>query len=363
MLLAFSATLLLAKDPLAFIGTYTGEKSKGIYVADFNESTGKLGELRLAGEIKDPSFVAIHPSGKFLYAVTESGGSVSSFALDPSNGSLKFLNKVSSKGNGPCFVNVDKTGKNALVANYGSGSVAVLPINSDGSLKESSSFIQHTGKGSDPQRQRGPHAHSVNLSPDNRFAIVADLGLDKVFVYKFDADKGIITPNDPPAYEGKPGAGPRHFSFAPDGKHAYLINEMGLSITALDWDASKGVLKEIETVSTVPTGVTGPANSTAEVLVHPSGKFVYGSNRGHDTMAAFKVGAGGKLTLIQNISTQGNVPRNFRIDPSGKYLIAANQKTDNLVVYAIDQNTGMLKPNGSTGQVGGPVCIRFLERK
>ncbi len=363
VLALLAVSLLNAKDPLAFIGTYTGEKSKGIYVAEFHEANGQLGKLTLAGEIKNPSFVAIHPNGKFLYAVTETGnGSVSAFALDPTSGALKSLNSVSSKGNGPCFVTVDKTGKNVLVANYGSGSVAVLPLNADGSLRESSSFIQHKGKGADPKRQDGPHAHSVNFAADNRFAIAADLGLDKVFVYKFDADKGTITPNDPPAFDTKPGAGPRHFSFAPDGKHAYVINELASTITALDWDGKKGILKEIETVSTLPADFKG-TNSTAEVLVHPSGKFVYGSNRGHDSIVVFQVQTGGKLKAVQHIPTQGHVPRNFRIDPTGKYLIAANQNSDNLVVYGIDGTSGQLKANGSTGQVGSPVCIRFLERK
>ncbi|NDF01139.1 MAG: lactonase family protein, partial [Verrucomicrobia bacterium] len=277
----------------AYVGTYTGKKSQGIYMFTFNAATGEVGKPELAGEAVNPSFLAFHPNGKSLYAVGEvndvagkKGGGVSAFAIQP-DGKLKLLSQHSTVGAGPCFVTVDKSGKVALAANYGGGSVVALPIRPDGSVGEHTGFVQHEGK-SVTKRQSQPNAHSVNVSPDNRFAFVADLGLDKVLIYKLDPAKGTLTPNDPPFAAVAPGSGPRHFAFHPSGKFAYLINEINLTMTAFSYDAAKGALKEMHTVSTLPAA-DGPGPkpgwSTAEVVAHPNGKFLYGSNRGHDTIA------------------------------------------------------------------------------
>jgi 6-phosphogluconolactonase len=259
-------------------------------------------------------------------------------------------------------LNADASGKNVLVANYGGGSVACLPIGDDGRLKEHSSFIQQKGGSVDKSRQEAPHAHSVNLDKQNRFALVADLGLDEVLVYRFDAEKGKLTPNDPPAAKVKAGSGPRHFDFHPSGKHAYVINEMALTVTAFDYDADRGTLKEIQTVSTIPDGDRSRKGlSTAEIRVHPSGKFLYGSNRGHDTIAVFSVDEStGKLERIENEPTQGKTPRNFFIDPTGKYLLAENQDSHTIVVFRIDAKNGKLEPTGDKLEIPSPVCIRMI---
>lgn len=349
-------------NDIVYVGTYTKGESKGIYGFRFQAGTGKMEPLGLMGETPNPSFVAIHPNRRYLYAVGEGGkeGTVSAFAIEPGTGKLTFLNKVSSRGGGPCFVKVDATGKNVLVTNYNTGSVAVLPLKDDGSLAESSAFIQHTGSSVNPARQKGPHAHSVNLSPDNRFAIVADLGLDRIFVYRFDAAKGSLTPNDPPYVAIKPGSGPRHFAFHPNGRFAYALSEMAGTVTAFRYDAKRGVLTEIETVSNLPKDFTG-SNISAEVQVHPSGKFLYASNRGHDSIAVFAIDQRkGTLTPIEHVSTQGKFPRNFAIDPTGSYLVAANQNSNNIVVFRIDAKTGRLTPTGQTFEVSSPVCVRFM---
>jgi 6-phosphogluconolactonase len=321
----------------------------------------------VAAEVKNPSFLAIHPNHHFLYAVSEvpsvdgkPGGAVSGFALDPKTGSLTPLNSSSTKGAGPCHLTVDRTGKDVLAANYSGGSVCVLPLTPDGKLGPATTFIQFQGSSVNPERQKEPHAHSVNLDAANRFAFVADLGTDKVMVYRFDPDKGTLTPNEPAAYNGTPGAGPRHFAFHPDGKHAYVINELASTITALEYDAAKGLLKALKSVSTLPEGWKGNS-TTAEVQVHPSGKFVYGSNRGQDSIAVFTVDPKtGDLTPAGHASQGIKVPRNFGIDPSGKYLIAANQNGNSLVVFRIDQSTGALTPTGSTVEVPSPVCVKMI---
>jgi 6-phosphogluconolactonase len=355
-------------DHLAYIGTYTNEKSKGIYVFWFDSKTGKMTPIGLAGEIANPSFLAIHPNRQFLYAVSEVNtfdgqktGSLSAFRIDKNTGTLTLLNTVASKGTAPCHLSVDKTGKNVLVANYGSGSVAVFPVDAGGKLKEASAFVQHTGSSVNPKRQAGPHGHSINLSADNRFAVAADLGLDELLVYKFDAGKGTLEPNNPPFIKMAPGSGPRHFAFHPNGKFGYAINEMLSTVTAMSWDAKSGSFKELQTTTTLPADFKGN-NSTAEVQVHPSGRFLYGSNRGHDSIAVFSIDPNkGTISLTENASTQGNTPRNFGIDPTGSYLIAANQRTNNLVVFRVDQKTGKLTPSGQTFEVGSPVCVRFMK--
>lgn len=371
-LLLTSSIRLAARPPakgklLLYIGTYTGQYSKGIYAYRFDASSGRLAPLGLVAETTNPSYLAIHPSRRFLFAANEvsddngnKSGAVSSFAIEPKTGKLTLLNSVSSRGADPCYVAVDKTGKYVLVANYSSGSVAAFPIGDDGRLGEASAFIQHTGHGTNPERQEGPHAHSINLSPDNRFAVAADLGLDELIVYRFDATKGSLAAHDPPFAKVNSGAGPRHFDFHPRAKFAYAINEMGSTITAFAYDAAAGALKELQTVSTLPKDYSG-SNDDADIHVNPSGKFLYGSNRGHDSIAVFAIDPDkGTLTLVEHASTQGKTPRNFGIDPSGNYLFAANQDSDNIVVFRIDSKTGRLTPTGQTIEVPSPVCVKFV---
>lgn len=349
-----------------YLGTYTNQKSKGIYRCELDLVTGKLSTPMLAVETPSPSFLAIHPNGRFLYAANEVGtfegektGAVSAFAIDPKTGNLTLLNQQSSRGSGPCHLVVDRQGKNVLVANYGGGNIASLPIDSDGKLGKATSFVQHKGTSVDKRRQQAPHAHSINLDSANRFAFAADLGLDKVLIYRFDAAKGTLTPNDPPAASLAPGAGPRHFAFHPGGKYAYVINEMLCTVTGFAYDAERGALKEVQTITTLPHEVR-KGYSTAEVVVHPSGKFLYGSNRGHDSIAIFTIEPkNGLLTAIGHEPTKGKMPRNFNIDPTGKYLLAANHATDNVVVFRIDPLTGKLS---AVHEISAPtpVCVRFL---
>jgi 6-phosphogluconolactonase len=353
-----------------YVGTYTNGKSEGIYLLEMNLATGELADRGLAAKANSPSFVAIHPNRQFLYAVTESSnfqgkptGAVGAFAIDEGSGKLTLLNQQPSGGAGPCHLIVDPSGKNVLVANYGGGSVACLPIDEEGRLEPPSSTIQHTGSSVNPNRQKEPHAHSINLDPAGRFAFAADLGVDKIFIYKFDAAKGTLTPNDPPSAAVEPGSGPRHFAFHPSGKFTYVINEITLTVTAFSYDSARGALTPIETTSTLPPDAKGQGFSTAEVVAHPSGKFLYGSNRGHDTIAAFAVDQKtGKLTRIENEPTQGKTPRNFAIDPTGRWLLAENQGSDTIVVFAINQETGELDASGVKVDVPSPVCVRFLTK-
>jgi 6-phosphogluconolactonase len=350
-----------------YVGTYTGsagkETSQGIYLLDLDLSSGKLGPPRLAGKAVDPSFLAIHPNQRFLYAVSErSGGAVVGFSINSMTGMLASLNQQSSRGAGPCHLVVDRGGRNVLVANYGSGSVACLPIGDDGRLARASSFIQHQGSGAIPSRQKGPHAHSINLDAAGRFAITADLGLDRVFVYRFDDSAGTLTANDPPFTPVTPASGPRHFAFHPEGRFGYVINEMANTVTAFAFDSGAGSLEEIQTISTLPEGYRGPS-STAEVQVHPSGKFLYGSNRGHDSIATYAIDTQtGKLTIVGIEPTQGKNPRNFAVDPTGAYLLAENGDSGTIVVFRIDQQTGAPRPTGQTVHVPKPVCIKMIPK-
>ncbi|MBI3861409.1 MAG: lactonase family protein [Planctomycetia bacterium] len=351
-----------------YIGTYTGSSSQGIYVSRLHTATGALKSVELAAEARNPSFLAIHPTKNFLYAVSEVSdaqgkptGGVSAYAIDPASGKLKLLNQQSSQGVGPCHIVVDKAGKNALVANYGGGSCASLPIDNDGKLGEATSAIQHKGKSVNPSRQGEPHAHSINLDAANRFAFVADLGLDQVLIYKFDPASGKLSANDPPFASVAPGSGPRHFAMLPSGKAAYVISELGNTVTVFTYDAARGSLKELQSISTLPSDFAGKSY-TAEVVVHPSGKFVYGSNRGHDSLAVFGVDpATGALTARGITSTGGKTPRNFAIDPSGKWLLAENQDSGTIVVFGINPENGALTQTGKTLEVGSPVCVRFRQ--
>lgn len=352
-----------------YVGTYTGPKSKGVHVMKFDTASGTLSAPQVAGEVQNPSFLHIHPSGRSLYTAGEmsefqgkKGGAVSAFGIDSASGKLKLLNQQTAGGGGSCFVSVDPAGKVALVANYGGGSVSSMPIKEDGSLGEPASFHQHAGSSVNAARQKAPHAHCIVVSPEGKYAYACDLGLDKVLIYKIDAAKGAMTPNDPASAAVAPGSGPRHLAFHPTAPFAYVINEMLLTMTVFKYDPANGSLTEVQTLSTLPEGVAMDKKfSCAEVQVHPSGKFVYGSNRGHDSITCFTVDpATGKLSFASNSSSGGKTPRNFRIDPTGQYLFTANQGSDNIVVYKIDQASGALTPTGATATVGSPVCIKFL---
>jgi len=361
------AAALAADAPMTvYVGTYTDGVSRGIYRFEFDPATGAASPATLAAEAVNPSFLAFQPDGRRLYAVNEIDsfggervGSVTGFAVDPSTGALATINARSSGGSSPCFLVVDKSGRDVLAANYGGGSVAVLPVEADGRLGVLSSFRQHSGKGGDPARQQGPHAHSINLDAANRYAAVADLGLDKILVYKFDPEVGLLTPNDPPSAATAPAAGPRHLAFHPDGRHAYVINELNSTVTAWDYDADRGVLTPKQTLSTLPEGFKG-TNYPADIRVHPSGKFVYGSNRGHNSIVTYAVDpASGRLTYVGNQSAGIKNPRNFTLDPTGKFLLVANQDLGTVVVFRVDPAAGAPEPTGRSVKVPKPVCLLF----
>jgi 6-phosphogluconolactonase len=352
---------------LVFVGTYTSKSaSKGIYSLRFDEHSGKLSALAVAAESVDPSFVAVDAGGKYLYAVNEVGnyegaksGAVSAFAIDRSSGKLTLLNQVASGGADPCFVTFDKTGKYLLVANYTGGSVAIFPLGADGKLGAASALEQHQGHGVIEARQEGPHAHWIATSPDNRYALEVDLGLDEVLVDKFDASSGTLTPNDPPFAKVEPGAGPRHLVFSPNSKFIYVTNELGSTVTVFSYDAAAGTLEAKQAIGTLPGDYNGP-NDTAEIAIHPSGKFLYVSNRGRDSIAIFAIAPKtGILTSIGDFLTRGKTPRNFVIDPSGHFLLVANQESNDIEVFRIDANSGELEFTGERLEVPAPVGIAF----
>lgn len=372
--LLFGAAGLQAAEPegktmRVYIGTYTGAESKGIYLFELDVASGKLTKVGLAGEVVNPSFLALHPTKPFLYAVSETAatngkkaGAVSALAVDPATGLLKTINQQLAGGTGPCHVSIDRTGKSVLVANYGSGSCGALPVKEDGSLGEMKGFSQHAGSSANPGRQKEPHAHSINVDPGNHFAFCADLGCDKIFVYKLKAETAELTPNEPAFAAVKPGSGPRHFAFDPTAKHAYVINELTSTITGFQYDAGAGKLTEIETISTLPLDYKGN-NSTAEIQVHPSGKFVYGSNRGHNSIAVFaRDPESGRLTFVEHQGHQIKTPRNFGIDPTGSILIAASQDGDQLTVFKTDSSSGKLTPVGEPVPCPKPVCVKFAAK-
>jgi 6-phosphogluconolactonase len=360
------------KPYLVYVGTYTNKTaSKGIYAYSFDPGTGKLTSLGVAAESEDPSFLVVHSNGKYLYAVNEldnfgeqKSGALSAFSIDTKTGKLTLLNQAPTQGGGPCHVSLDKTGKYVLVANYGGGSVAAFPIREDGGLAAASAFVQHSGSGVDKEHQERPHAHWIATSADNRYALAADLGLDEVLIYRFDSAKGTLTPSNPAFAKLNPGSGPRHLAFHPNGKFAYLLTEMEDSVTAFAYKASNGSLSPLQTVSALSTlrkDYKGPKEA-AEIAVHPNGKFLYASNRaGIDTISLFSIDpVKGTLNLKNEYPTMGKTPRNFAIDPTGKFLLAANQESNNIVVFRIDPITGALSPTGDVAEVPAPVCVTFL---
>jgi len=360
-----------AAQYFAFIGTYTAKTdSKGIYSFHFDSGTGRLTSMAVAATTPDPSFLTVAHNETYLYAVNElsefggkKSGAVTSYSIDAKSGKLVQLNQVASGGADPCYVSFDQSGKYLLVANYTGGSVSTFPIAADGHIGPAAAIVQHTGSGPNKERQEGPHAHYSATSADNRFVFVVDLGLDEVVVYRFDPATGSLTPNDPPFAKLAPGAGPRHLAFHPNGKFVYVLNEVIPTVTALAYDSKSGSFSTLQTLSTIPKDFTAH-NDTAEIVVHPSGKFLYASNRGHDSIAEFTIDpAKGTLTLAGDFPTQGKTPRNFALDPTGKFLLAANQESNNIVIFRIDQSTGALVATGQVAQVPAPVDIVFVPVK
>ena len=358
-----------------YVGTYTHSlphvqgKGEGIYVFTLDQATGALSAVSVASGVVNPSFLALDPSRRYLYAVNETsetdgqpGGAVSAFTIDPTTRALSFLNRQPSHGTDPCHLTVDATGSFVLVANHGSGSVAGYPIRADGSLGEASDVIQHVGFSVHPQHQRGPHAHSVNLDATDRFVFACDKGIDRVLIYRLDRSRGKLVPNDPPSASVQPGSAPRHLARHPSRPYVFVINEIASTLTSFAFDAETGRLRQIQTVSTLPAGYAG-RNSTADVRVHPNGRFVYGSNRGHNSIASFAFDESTEqLTPLGHESTQGAVPRNFNLDPTGTLLLAANQNSDTIVAFSVDPRTGTLTPTGAVTRVPTPVCITFAPR-
>lgn len=355
-----------------YFGTYTGPKSKGIYHSRLDVATGRLSPAEVAAECDSPSFLAVHPNGKFLYAIDETsnpatkpGRGVSAFALEPAGGGLTLLNQQTGGGPGPCHLAVDNDGRCVLVANYSGGSVAAISLLPDGRLGAPGTVIQHTGSSVNPARQKQPHAHSITVAPDNRFAFAADLGTDQVFAYQLDAARGMLAPNTPSFVRVPPGSGPRHFAFHPGGRFAYVINELTCTMSAFRYDAARGTLQDLQNISTLPPGEPVKSGySTAEVVAHPGGKFLFGSNRGHDTIVVFAVDAAtGRLTLVEHQPTQGKTPRNFAVDPTGAWLLAANQDSGTVVVFRVDPRSGRLAATGQSLAVPSPVCVSFVRAK
>ncbi|HSD66696.1 MAG TPA: lactonase family protein, partial [Vicinamibacteria bacterium] len=362
-LVAVAASAVAAEKPFTvYVGTYTDGTSRGIYRFTFDPATGSATEPVLAAEAQNPSFLALSPSGRFLYAVGEIGsfqgaktGVVSAFAVDPGTGDLKLLNQQPSEGTGPTHLVVDGGGKNVLVANYGGGNVVVLPIAPDGTLKPVSSNQVHEGSGPDKGRQEKPHAHGIYLDPAERFALAPDLGADRVFVYRFDAAKGTLEPHGAGAPE--PGSGPRHLAFHPNGKYVYVINELLSTMAAFSYDGEKGALTSLQTISCLPAGFSG-TSWTAEVAVSPDGRFVYGSNRGDDSLAIFAVEPStGRLTVKGHSPIGGKYPRHFTIDPTGRFILAGHQNSGTIGVLRLDPATGMPSLVGSPVKVDKPVCL------
>jgi 6-phosphogluconolactonase len=363
-------------EMIVYVGTYTEPirfgtgkvlegKGEGIYAFRLNPASGALEPVGTTTGVANPSYLAFDGTQRFLYAVNElksyqdrPTGTVSAFAVDPATGSLKFLNRQLTHGTDPCHVVVDGPRRHIFVANFMSGSVCVLPVCDDGSLAEASDFIQHQGSGIDPARQKGPHAHSVTLDAANRHAFVPDLGLDKLLIYTFDAGRGMLEPNGFPWIKMKPGAGPRHLALHPGGRFAYLINELNSTLAVLAYDSEAGAFQELQIVPTLPAGFAGDS-TCADVQISPSGGFVYASNRGHDSIAGYRINQRtGRLTCLDHTATQGKTPRSFCIDPTGTFLLAANQDSDTVVTFRIDKRTGKLLPTGHVAPVPTPVCVK-----
>jgi 6-phosphogluconolactonase len=364
----FSQIKTGSENMLLYVGTYTEKGSEGIYVYKFNTKNGKLSKLHTVKDVVQPSYITVNKSQTYLYAVNElvefegkKSGSVSAFAIDQKSGNLTLINKQPSLGDAPCHISVSDNEKFVLVANYLGGNVSVYPIEAGGKLGASVELKQHIGVGINKERQESAHAHSINLDNKNRFAIACDLGADKVFNYKFDDKSGKLELNQSQNfYQPKAGAGPRHFTFHQSGKFAFLINELDCTITSLAVDEESGVLTEVQTVPTLPKGFSG-ANTCADIHISPNGKFLYGSNRGHDSLVVYKIDEKtGSLSYVEHASTGGKTPRNFTIAPNGKFLLAANQNSDSIKVFKINEKSGKLTATVNSATVSTPVCLKLI---
>ena len=355
-----------AAERLAYVGTYTTDgRSEGIHRLLLDMTTGAIRLDGVAAKAANPSYLALHPSGRVLYAVNElsdfrgeEAGGVSAFAVERASGRLSMINQESSSGKAPCYVSVDRTGRVVLVANYGGGSITTIPVRRDGGLQTPTSVVRHAGSGADPVRQAAPHAHCILPDPTNKYVLAVDLGTDAILSYRLDERTGAITVVTP-GLATKPGAGPRHLVFHPNGKFSYVVNELDSTLSVFTYDAGRGALDEVQVTAASPGG-TSAANHPADVHVAPSGRFLYVSNRGDDTIAVFAIDSGtGHVTPVEQVPSGGRSPRNFALDPSGHFLLAANQRSDMIVSFRIDATSGRLTPTGSTVTVPTPVCIRF----
>ena len=358
--LGFAAPAI-AIDTLVYFGSHRSGPGIGFSLAHFDTDTGVLTQPEFLIEARQPAYFVIHPDGRHLYTCNSgTPGGVSAYAIEPRTGALTLLNRQLAGGGDTSYLSLDRTNRYALAANYDGGNIAVFALKPDGSIGDWTAFVQHTGKSVDPVRQTHAYAHSIIVSPDNRFVLVADLGVDKLFVYRFDEKTGSLTPNTPAFVSVPPGAGARHVKFHPNGRWVYLINEMGSIVLGYDWDAAKGALTEFQNVSTLPADFKG-ANACAEVEIHPNGKFLYGTNRGHDSLAVFSIDpANGHLAPIQHISSGGKTPRNFAFDPTAKWIVCTNHGSNNAVVFRVDAETGRLTQQGEPISVPAPFCERFL---
>ncbi len=350
---------------ILYVGTYSQRESQGIYVYEYERETGAFKLVQTKPEISDPNFIVIHPNGKLLYTVNtiaiETGkqDQISSFTINQEDGSLSLINQIPAYGRGACHISLDKTGNYLFVSHYSSGSLAVFSINKDGSIKDTIQTVQYHGVGA-TQRQRGPNVHSILVSPDNRFVYVADLGLDKVMIYELDQKTGMLSPAEQPFVSVSPGAGPRHFTFHPEGPYFYLAQEMGSKVSAYKRDPSTGALTEMQTLSTLPEGFEG-RNSVADIHTDPKGKYLYVSNRGHNSLAIYSIAEDGQLELLAHESVQGDHPRNFMVDPKGEFVLVANKNSDNIVKFSLDPASGLLKHDGFSLSVPAPVCLKWFE--
>ena len=372
ILISITSTMMIASKQkekatqfYLFVGAYTETEDEGIYVYKFDAIDGDLKYIATAKGIKNASYLAISEKKNLLIAVNEIGqykgqksGSVTSFKINPETGYLTKLNQVASGGGAPCYVSIDKNASHAFVSNYSGGNIAVLPIDHSGKLGEIVDLKQHTGKSANEKRQNAPFAHSVALAPKEDFALAVDLGIDKVITYEIDYKRGQITEQS--SFSLKPGSGPRHLAFHPNKKMVFIINELNSTITSCSYDQSSGALHEIESVSTLPADFS-EKSYCADIHVSPDGNYLYGSNRGHNSIVMLRIDQkSGKLAFIGHQSVKGEWPRNFMIDPTGKFLLVANQHTNNIVVFKIDQDTGLLKSNGVEVQVSKPVCLKMM---
>jgi 6-phosphogluconolactonase len=355
-----------AKDPMVFISAFAGGDQGAIHSFDFDLSTGSLKPLHRTTTVQNPFFLALSPDKKFLYSIhalkfgSKEAEEIAAFKLLGTDGKLELLNKQSARGSAACYLHVDNPGKTVVVANYSSGSVASLPVKEDGSLGEAASFFQHAGSSVNPARQKEPHAHCIVVSPDNKYAFAADLGLDQVLCYKLDSKQGKITANDPPFARTPAGAGPRHLTFHPNGKKVYVINELLNSVTLFDYDSTKGSLREEQTISTLPSDFKG-TSYCADLKITPDGKYLYGTNRGHDSIACYSIGADGKLTLVNIEPSLGKGPQNLAITSNGEWLLCANMPGKNVAIFRIDPKTGKIKPVGEPVSMPSPSCIMLVQ--